>query len=150
MLRASQGSGMFLLLTYASITLLTDQLSKRAVQARLGEPLPCGHLLQIREVHHHPRMYDHALFRASLVLIWFLAAASAFWLQSTSLFLYGRLAMAGVGCALGGAAGNLADILRRRHVVDFIDLGWWPVFNLADVGIVVGLLLAFLSMVLHA
>jgi signal peptidase II len=37
----------------------------------------------------------------------------------------------------------LLDVLRRRHVVDFIDLGWWPVFNVADVGIVGGLVLAF-------
>jgi lipoprotein signal peptidase len=28
-------------------------------------------------------------------------------------------------------------------VVDFIDLGWWPVFNLADIGIVGGLIAAF-------
>jgi len=51
--------------------------------------------------------------------------------------------MAGVGAALGGAAGNLLDILRRRSVLDFIDLRWWPVFNIADVGIVAGLAVAF-------
>jgi signal peptidase II len=45
--------------------------------------------------------------------------------------------------ALGGAAGNLRDILRRHYILDFIDLRWWPVFNLADVSIVAGLLLAF-------
>ena len=49
----------------------------------------------------------------------------------------------GLALALAGAAGNLVDILRWRYVVDFVDLGWWPVFNLADVGIVGGLLLAF-------
>ena len=51
--------------------------------------------------------------------------------------------MTGLGCALGGAAGNLVDIVRRHHVIDFIDLVWWPVFNLADIGIVGGLLLTF-------
>jgi len=48
-----------------------------------------------------------------------------------------------VGFAIGGAAGNLTDILRQQYVTNFIDLGWWPVFNLADVAIVGGLLLAF-------
>ncbi len=43
-----------------------------------------------------------------------------------------------LGAALGGACGNVVDHLRRRAVVDFIDLGWWPVFNLADVAIVCG------------
>jgi signal peptidase II len=54
---------------------------------------------------------------------------------------------------LGGAAGNLADRLARGDdplhgaVVDFIDLQWWPVFNVADIGVVVGgLLLVVIGM----
>jgi len=55
--------------------------------------------------------------------------------------LSGRLAAASVGLVVGGAAGNLIDRLVRGHdgaVVDFIDLQWWPVFNVADACIVVG------------
>lgn len=37
----------------------------------------------------------------------------------------------------GGAAGNLLDRLRQGYVVDYIDIGFWPVFNLADIAIVV-------------
>ncbi|MEQ8173695.1 MAG: signal peptidase II [Syntrophomonadaceae bacterium] len=36
------------------------------------------------------------------------------------------------GLVAGGAAGNLIDRLGRGYVVDFLDLGWWPVFNVAD------------------
>ncbi|HVF32695.1 MAG TPA: signal peptidase II [Acidimicrobiales bacterium] len=46
-----------------------------------------------------------------------------------------------VGLLLGGACGNLVDRLVRGHdgaVVDFIDLQWWPVFNLADVAVFCG------------
>ena len=51
-----------------------------------------------------------------------------------------------LGLVLGGALGNLADrLLRgpgfRGHVVDFIDVGPWPVFNLADSAIVIGAIL---------
>ncbi len=46
-----------------------------------------------------------------------------------------------LGLILGGAIGNLIDRLRLGHVVDFIDLGWWPVFNLADSSIVIGVVL---------
>lgn len=49
-----------------------------------------------------------------------------------------RLAL---GLILGGAIGNLIDRLRLGHVVDFIDLRWWPVFNLADSAIVCGVVL---------
>lgn len=43
-----------------------------------------------------------------------------------------------LGLQLGGAMGNLADRLQYGYVVDFIDIGFWPIFNLADLSIVVG------------
>lgn len=43
-----------------------------------------------------------------------------------------------LGLQLGGALGNLADRLQHGHVIDFMDLKIWPVFNLADVAIVTG------------
>ena len=49
------------------------------------------------------------------------------------------------GMILGGALGNLADRLRLGYVVDFIDLRWWPVFNVADSCIVVGVALLALA-----
>lgn len=42
------------------------------------------------------------------------------------------------GLILGGALGNVADRLVGGSVVDFIDLGWWPTFNLADVALTIG------------
>ena len=39
---------------------------------------------------------------------------------------------------LAGSAGNLIDRLRIGHVTDFIDIGFWPVFNIADSSLVIG------------
>ena len=53
-----------------------------------------------------------------------------------------------LGLVVGGAVGNLADRLFRDHrgaVVDFIDLQWWPVFNVADAAITCGALLLVLA-----
>ena len=51
----------------------------------------------------------------------------------------------GLGLILGGAIGNLIDRWRLGYVVDFIDLHWrahhWPTFNVADIGITVGVAL---------
>jgi signal peptidase II len=44
----------------------------------------------------------------------------------------------GLGLALGGAAGNLADRVARGAVVDFIALWSWPSFNLADAAMLSG------------
>jgi signal peptidase II len=60
-----------------------------------------------------------------------------------------RRGAVGLGLVLGGAIGNLADRAFRTGgdgflsgaVVDFVDLQWWPVFNVADAAIVIGALL---------
>src|SRR3954452_23262194 len=53
----------------------------------------------------------------------------------------------GLGMILGGAMGNLVDRFFRSpgplrgHVVDFLSIGWWPVFNVADPSVVGGAIL---------
>ncbi len=53
----------------------------------------------------------------------------------------------GLGMILGGALGNLVDRFfrgpgpLRGHVVDFLSVGWWPVFNIADPSVVGGAIL---------
>jgi signal peptidase II len=53
----------------------------------------------------------------------------------------------GLGMILGGAMGNLVDRFFRApaplrgHVVDFLSIGWWPVFNVADPAVVCGAIL---------
>jgi signal peptidase II len=52
-----------------------------------------------------------------------------------------------LGLVIGGAIGNLGDRLVRHHgggVIDFIDFRWWPVFNVADAAITVGVVVAVL------
>jgi signal peptidase II len=46
-----------------------------------------------------------------------------------------------LGLQLGGAIGNLTDRLRFGQVTDFVQLAWWPVFNLADASIVIGIII---------
>jgi len=61
-------------------------------------------------------------------------------------FFQSATAQVALGAALGGASGNLLDRLWRGGVIDFVDFGFWPVFNLADTAIVVGGLVAVLNM----
>lgn len=83
-------------------------------------------------------------------------------LLRTSRLATSRAISVTLGMVVGGAIGNVVDRVFRTAcpfgpcsddgrflggaVVDFIDFQWWPVFNVADVGVVVGaILLAFLS-----
>lgn len=59
--------------------------------------------------------------------------------------IHSALGTVAVGMIAGGAAGNLSDRLLRAGdgllggaVVDFIDLQWWPIFNVADAAVVLG------------
>ena len=67
-----------------------------------------------------------------------------------------RISTIGMGLLIGGAAGNLIDRLFRGEawlngaVVDFIDLQWFPIFNVADMAINVGAVLLILGSILSA
>ena len=66
------------------------------------------------------------------------------------------LSMFGIGCVIGGAAGNLIDRLFRNEgwmrgsVVDFIDFQWFPIFNIADIAVNVGAAALILNAILES
>jgi signal peptidase II len=80
---------------------------------------------------------------------WFFALATlvvAGAIIATSLRHRSLLTAAALGAILGGALGNLTDRVVRGsgldgHVVDFVDLHVWPIFNIADSAIVIGAIL---------
>lgn len=51
-----------------------------------------------------------------------------------------------LGLQLGGALGNAIDRVRQGYVVDFLHVEFWPVFNVADSAVVVGVLLFAVEM----
>lgn len=55
-----------------------------------------------------------------------------------------------LGCVAGGGLGNLLDRIMNGYVVDFIVLGPIPVFNVADMGITIGLFVLFGRMMLFS
>ncbi len=60
---------------------------------------------------------------------------------------WGRLALMGI---IGGAVGNLIDRIRFGEVTDFVDVGLdtlrWPVFNVADMAVTIGVAILFLRL----
>ena len=52
----------------------------------------------------------------------------------------------GLALVIGGGMSNLTDRLVRGCVVDFIDLKFWPAFNLADAAITIGVVILILSL----
>jgi signal peptidase II len=141
------------LLTVAVLVLLLDVITKILVVTKLSEREPVhvlGDVLVLRLVRNAGAAFGFAqgatlLFSAVAVIVVAVILRVAGRLRSTS-WAYA------LGLVLGGAIGNLSDrVFRapgafRGHVVDFIELPHWPVFNLADSAIVTGgLLMVLLS-----
>jgi hypothetical protein len=123
--------GLALLIAVATGTLLLDQASKE-----LATALPVEGLLV------NSRASVLRLSQSNAAALWLLVAACAVLLATVA----DPLAAAGLGLALGGATGNLADRLVRGGVVDFISVGRWPTFNLADAAMVCGVAAAVWSL----
>ncbi len=131
----------------ASLALLADQLTKAWVLRALsfGEGIPVlPPVLHI--VLHRNTGIAFGLLSGANTLVGLLAALVALLLLAhhRDRWRADRLVQVGLGLVLGGAAGNLLDRVRFGYVVDFLALPYWPVFNVADVSVVVGgALLAF-------
>ncbi|NLJ77436.1 MAG: signal peptidase II [Peptococcaceae bacterium] len=79
---------------------------------------------------------QHALFITTGVLL-ILGVLIAYWRLPAEK----RLLKVGLALMLGGSLGNLVDRVRFGTVVDFLDFRIWPVFNLADTAIIMGVFL---------
>ena len=79
------------------------------------------------------------VFLAALVIV-VIMLAWFFWSRKH----LGAWTFVGLGLIIGGALGNLVDRVFRGRVVDYIDLGWWPVFNIADLVIVAGVIITLI------
>jgi signal peptidase II len=133
-----------LLVAVAVLVILADQVTKAAVKRSLGGGETIS-LLGGGVVLEYARNTGAAfsLFRAgglplAIVAIVVSAGILIYYRRTSTAPLLVRIAL---GLILGGAIGNLTDRIRLGYVVDFIDLRWWPVFNVADSCIVVGVAL---------
>lgn len=57
---------------------------------------------------------------------------------------------AALGLILGGASGNLIDRIRLGYIIDFLDFRIWPVFNIADSAITIGIILLAIEIFFHS
>lgn len=67
-----------------------------------------------------------------------LAVMAGIWYMRKDIAAYGLWCTYGSALFAGGAIGNLIDRIRQGLVIDFFDFRIWPVFNVADIAICVG------------
>jgi signal peptidase II len=133
MLRGVGAGGTFL--TAAIAVVVVDQWLKALVLAR---PVAGGAGFMRIQVTRSPGTLAGRLGLRTPVLVAVWLACVAVLLAPGLRSIHDGLAWFALGAAVGGALGNLVDVIRRDGVVDYLRVGSWPAFNLADVAIVAG------------
>jgi signal peptidase II len=137
-----------LLLAVAATLFALDLVTKIIVVARIrpGEPVSIiGDFVELALVRNPGAAFSMATGMTWLLTL--IATAVVIGVLRIGRTLRSTLWAIGLGGVLGGALGNLMDRLFRApgplqgHVVDFVSIGWWPVFNVADSSIVCGAIL---------
>ncbi|MGB3632818.1 MAG: signal peptidase II [Rubrobacteraceae bacterium] len=148
----SRGTGLLAALTLALVAFGLDQASKRLVEGslRIGESVSVLDGVLSFTYIKNPGGAFGILDGSQLVLIVgsFVAVAAVLWMLLAS--PPSQLTILGCGLILGGAAGNLFDRLSTGEVTDYMDLQFWPleqwpIFNVADTAIVIGVFVLLVS-----
>ena len=134
----------------AGAAFVADQATKRIVSGtlELGES---KHVVGPLDLHHVQNSgIAFGLFPSATTIVIIVTSMVIAWL----LVVFARsgarhpVMPVGLGLVIGGSVSNLADRVRLGHVTDFLDLEFWPSFNLADTFIVVGVGLLLAAAVL--
>lgn len=126
----------------AGIVVILDQAAKAAVEANLvpGETIDVLGPFELTLSHNTGVAFGLAPGGGTrLVLVTALALGVVAWLFSRDPTR--PLMWPAAGLLAGGALGNLADRIRVDAVTDYIAIGSWPAFNLADVAVTFGVAL---------
>jgi signal peptidase II len=143
-LGAPQGStlrGLALLLVSAAVVFGLDHLTKWLVVRDIpyGDQVPASGPVTLHHIHNTGAAFG--LFPGFQVAFLVVAVAvSVYILVVSHRAGTGPLTQLSLGAVLGGAVANAVDRFRQGYVVDFVDLHRWPIFNVADAAIVVGIL----------
>ena len=137
----------------ALLIVAADQLSKMWIRGSLpdGQSLPIVGFLKWTHVHNTGGAVG--LFQGQSFPLTIVACEGVVVLLVYALIVYRRfpflnnmLGKFALGLVLGGTIGNLIDRLRFGYVTDFIDVGFWPTFNIADSSVVVGVIIFAFSL----
>lgn len=133
-----------------ALVLISDQMTKWSIERWLGPGAAdnrwemWGRFVALEYVQNRGAAFG--MFGDASVLITILAvvisvgALVALWRDHVA----NPLTALALALIVGGALGNVADRVTRGYVVDFLAVGRWPKFNLADSAVVIGVLLMVL------
>lgn len=137
------------LLAVSAAAVAGDQLTKHVVRSdlRVDESVRVLGPLTIHRVQNSGIAFG--LFSSATIVVTVLTAVAVGWMVVFFARSGSRhpVIPAALGLLIGGSLSNLVDRIRLGHVTDFLDLGWWPAFNLADSFICIGVAILLAALV---
>jgi signal peptidase II len=128
------------LVAVAVAAVIADQVTKHVITSTLSLD-DSVHVVGPLSIHHVQNSgIAFGLFSSATAVVTIVTSIAIVWM----IVFFARsgsrhpVLPAALGLVIGGSLSNLVDRVRLHHVTDFIDLKYWPAFNLADTFIVVG------------
>jgi signal peptidase II len=135
-------------LLVALLVIGLDQWSKNWLQTHLvpGQSIPEAGFFRLTYAQNTGAAFS--IFYGRTAILTYVSILGALLILSYNFFLsrafptlVSRWNKVALGLILGGTVGNLIDRFTLHYVRDFIDVGPWPIFNVADSSVVVGVIM---------
>ena len=124
-----------------SFVFISDQITKYAVYKNmsLGESIPTEGIIRITYARNTGMAFSLFENFGIILLILSLIIASILIIYLFTIDKPRIVIRVFSGLVVAGALGNILDRIRFGYVNDFIDVGWWPIFNIADSSITIAI-----------
>ena len=143
----------FVLIQLATLIFVIDQFTKFLVRDQLmfRESFPADGFLRFTHTHNTGSAFGIFQDQNTPLIVVSIVGVGILIMIYRSQRVPSSLLRLSLGLQIGGALGNLFDRIRLGHVTDFMDVGTWPVFNVADASIITGLaILAYIFLIAKA
>ncbi len=151
-LRREAGRRYVVMALIALAVIVADQIVKMIIRATIGPGEIVDVIPGLDLVHATNTGIAFSLFSGSTGVVAVLTSVAIAVIALVLVTYAGqhRLVAIGGGLLLGGSIGNLIDRVTRHGVTDFIAIGPWPPFNVADIAVTAGAIVLVVAIVLPA
>jgi len=139
-----------------SVVIVADQLTKHLIRDMMtvGQSIPVlGDVVRFTFVENRGIAFGIRISHGWIFTVLSIVASIGIIIYLVKQWQESNWIKSALALILGGAVGNLIDRIAFSKVVDFVDVGIgttrWPVFNVADSAVVIGMFILFITMYIH-
>ena len=137
-----KNTSMKVALTLGFLLAFADQTSKWLASTQLSAPSHITPWFSLQYTQNNGIAFSMPIHVIIIITLSLSVLLAIIFLSANYIKITNPIAITSISLLIGGALGTLYDRLAHGYVIDFIKIGWWPVFNLADAFLTTGIFLA--------